>query len=144
LGRLVAKDEDEYVQLALQLASDVTALSDLRASLRDLMSKSPVCDGANFIRSLESTYRKLWRRYCKGDVPSSRHIEMLQQSVVTQEPAIKISEQARITNSRESPPGSIKINGFSPLTSSMPKVSTSTCEENGGPLNQNISSSKLS
>ncbi len=28
---LVAKDEDEYVQLVLQLASDVTVLSNLRA-----------------------------------------------------------------------------------------------------------------
>ncbi|KAL4605921.1 hypothetical protein ACB092_09G065300 [Castanea dentata] len=141
LGHLVAKNEDEYVQLALQLASDVTALSDLRAALRDRMSKSPVCDGENYILSLESTYRNMWQRYCKGDVPSSRHIEM-QQPVVTEEPDVKNSEPTRITNTRESPPASIKSNGYSPLTSSMPNVSTS--EENGGPLNQNINSGKLS
>lgn len=141
MGHLVAKNEDEYVQLALQLASDVTALSDLRAALRDRMSKSPVCDGENYILSLESTYRNMWQRYCKGDVPSSRHIEM-QQPVVTEEPDVKNSEPTRITNTRESPPGSIKSNGYSPRTSSMPNVST--CEENGGPLNQNINSGKLS
>ena len=105
------------------------------------MSKSPVCDGENYILSLESTYRNMWQRYCKGDVPSSRHIEM-QQPVVTEEPDVKNSEPTRITNSRESPPGPIKSNGYSPLTSSMPNVST--CEENGGPLNQTINSGKLS
>ncbi|KAG7961454.1 hypothetical protein I3843_09G016700 [Carya illinoinensis] len=125
LGHLVAKSEDEYVQLALQLASDTTALSNLRMSLRDLMSKSPVCDGINFTLGLESTYRKMWHRYCKGDVPSSRRMEMLQQKlVVSEELAIKISEPTRNIKSRESPPGDIKINGYSPLPQSMPNSST--------------------
>ncbi|KAJ6300230.1 hypothetical protein OIU76_021099 [Salix suchowensis] len=79
LGHLVAKNEEEYVQLALQLASDIAALSKLRMSLRDLMSKSPVCDGPNFTLGLETTYRNIWHRYCKGDVPSLRRMELLQQ-----------------------------------------------------------------
>ncbi|KAJ8493405.1 hypothetical protein OPV22_015126 [Ensete ventricosum] len=77
LGRLVAKTEEEYVKLALQLASDVSALGELRMTLRELMSKSPVCDGAKFTRGLESTYRNMWHRYCRGDVPATRHIESL-------------------------------------------------------------------
>lgn len=125
LGHLVAKTEDEYVQLALQLASDVTALSNLRMSLRDLMSKSPVCDGSNFALALESTYRSMWHRYCKGDVPSLRRMEILQQQN-SEEPATKLSEPARITNSRDDSSGSIKTNGF---PSAMVKLSTS--EENG-------------
>lgn len=124
------------------MASDITALSNLRMSLRDLMSKSPVCDGTNFARGLESTYRNMWNRYCKGDVPSLRHVEMLQQPVVTEEPTIKISEPTRSTNSRGSPLGSIKINGFGPLAPSM--LNVSTYEENGVQLNQNINSGKLS
>lgn len=79
LGHLVAKTEDEYVELALQLASDVAALSNLRMNLRDLMSNSPLCDGAKFCSSLESAYRNMWSRYCKGDVPSLKHMELLQQ-----------------------------------------------------------------
>jgi protein O-GlcNAc transferase len=141
LERLVAKNEEEYVQLALQLASDITALSNLRMSLRDLMSKSPVCDGTNFALGLESTYRNMWHRYCKGDVPSSKHMEMLQQLAVTEEPTTKILDPTSNTNSRESPPGSIKTNGFGPLP---PMLNVSTCEENGGQLNQNIKSVKLS
>lgn len=84
----------------------------------------------------------MWHRYCEGDVPSLRHMQMLEQPVVSEEPATKISEPTGNTSSREHPPGSIKINGFGPLPPSMPNVSA--CEENGGQLNQNVKSGKLS
>jgi hypothetical protein len=77
LGRLVAKTEDEYVSLALDLASDVGALQELRMSLRELMIKSPVCDGESFTRGLESAYRTMWRRYCDGDSPALKRLELL-------------------------------------------------------------------
>lgn len=127
MEHLIAKNEEDYVQLALQLASDVTALSNLRMSLRELMSKSPVCDGPKFTLGLESTYRNMWHRYCKGDVPSLRHAEMLQSQGVSEEPATNISI--------ESPPGPIKANGFNLAPPSMHSVSTS--EENGGSTNVN-------
>lgn len=125
----MAKTEDEYVQLALQLASDITALSNLRMSLRDLMSKSPVCDGLNFTLALESTYQSMWRRYCKGDVPSLRRMEILQQQHNSEEPGVKPSEPTRITNSGEDSSESIKTNGYSSVPSSMAKVFG--VEENG-------------
>ena len=112
LAHLIVKTEDEYVQLALQLASDVTALSNLRVSLWDLMIKSPVCDGPNFTLALEATYRNLWRKYCRGDMPSLRHLEMLLQQQMTEEPAAKVLEPTKIINPRENPPASVKINGF--------------------------------
>ena len=121
MGHLIAKNEDEYVQLALQLASDVTALSNLRMSLRDLMSKSPVCDGQKFALGLESTYRDMWCRYCKGDVPSSRNLKMLQEQAVPEEPVTNIFN--------EGSPNSIKSNGFNVAPRSAPNLSG--CEENG-------------
>ncbi|RDY07178.1 putative UDP-N-acetylglucosamine--peptide N-acetylglucosaminyltransferase SPINDLY, partial [Mucuna pruriens] len=132
LGHLIAKNEDEYVKLAVKLASDVSALENLRMSLRELMSKSPLCDGANFILGLESTYRQMWRRYCKGDVPSLKRMELLQQSVSTSDPSNKNSEPTRATNSSEGSPGSVKANGFSSTQS--PKHNVHSCEENGGSL----------
>ncbi|KAL3642700.1 hypothetical protein CASFOL_013515 [Castilleja foliolosa] len=75
LSNLVAKNEDEYADMALQLASDITALSKLRMKLRDLMLKSPLCNGSKFTQGLESSYRNMWRRYCKDDVPSLRRME---------------------------------------------------------------------
>ncbi|CAM6119316.1 unnamed protein product [Calypogeia fissa] len=70
LERLVARTEDEYVTKAVDLASDIPALNALRLGLRDRMLKSHLCNGPEFVRGLESTYRKLWDRYCNGDVPS--------------------------------------------------------------------------
>ncbi|XVE61445.1 hypothetical protein DITRI_Ditri06bG0040600 [Diplodiscus trichospermus] len=123
LQHLIAKNEDEYVQLALNLASDVTALQKLRTSLRDLMSKSPVCDGQNFTSGLEATYRNMWRRYCK-ELPT------------------KTSEAERITISRDANPGSVHSNGFNQVL--LPLLNLTTSEENGNQLNENTNSGKLS
>ncbi|KAG5126377.1 hypothetical protein JHK82_027212 [Glycine max] len=133
LGNLIAKNEDEYVKLALKLASDISALQNLRMSLRELMSKSPLCDGAKFIRGLESTYRQMWRRYCKGDVPALKCMELLQQPVSSNNPSSKNSEPTRATNSSEGSPESVKANGFS--STQPPKLNFLNCEENGGSLN---------
>lgn len=141
LGHLIAKNEDEYVQLALQLASDITALSTLRMSLRELMAKSPVCDGANFTLSLESTYRNMWERYCKGDVPSLRRIEMLQQQQgFCEESHAKNTEPNKVP--KEESLGTIKSNGFGPVPSSL--MNSFTCEENGSQSNKSIESGNLS
>ncbi|KAF9598632.1 hypothetical protein IFM89_028301 [Coptis chinensis] len=115
LGNLIAETEDEYVESAVHLASNVTALSELRSSLRDLMAKSPVCDGPNFILGLETTYRNLWHRYCRGDVPSLKTLEMLQRqqaAVVTDGPAVKLSPPSKITGLGDNP-AAITANGFS-------------------------------
>uniref|UniRef100_A0A9I9DX94 Probable UDP-N-acetylglucosamine--peptide N-acetylglucosaminyltransferase SPINDLY n=1 Tax=Cucumis melo TaxID=3656 RepID=A0A9I9DX94_CUCME len=129
LGHLVAKNEEEYVKLALQLASDVTALSNLRMSLRNLMSKSPVCDGPNFILGLESTYRKMWHRYCKGDVPSLRRMESVQERELIEETIT--TTESNITALKESP-ASTQSNGHCPVSSDV--LDHSPCGENGDPL----------
>lgn len=41
------------------------------------MIKSPVCDGESFTRGLESAYRSMWHRYCDGDSPALRRLEVL-------------------------------------------------------------------
>ncbi|XP_075512961.1 putative UDP-N-acetylglucosamine--peptide N-acetylglucosaminyltransferase SPINDLY isoform X1 [Primulina tabacum] len=137
LSNLVAKNEEEYVQLALQLSSDIPALSSLRMSLRNLMLKSPLCDGSKFTRGLESAYRYMWQRYCKDDVPSLRHIEMLQQKQdihsqenVSGDPAVIFIDPAKINISGNDPHAqpTIKTNGFIMEPSS--SFRTSNREEN--------------
>lgn len=129
------------MQLALQLASDIPALGELRTSLRELMAKSPLCDGTNFARHVESTYRNMWRRYCKGDVPSLKRLELLQQEQRLQqlnsneqqaldEPAPKFSDSTGISISKDGSLGSIKANGFTLGPSSILNHS-SAGEENG-------------
>lgn len=119
LGHLVARSEDEYVELALQLASDVVALSNLRMGLRDLMANSPLCDGAKFCNGLESAYRNMWSRYCKGDVPFLKRMELLQQQqqppqeqIVSEESAVEALEATKITISKGVSPEPIRANGF--------------------------------
>ncbi|PWA38733.1 UDP-N-acetylglucosamine--peptide N-acetylglucosaminyltransferase SPINDLY [Artemisia annua] len=130
LEHLVAKTEDEYIRLAIQLASDVTALSNLRMDLRNLMANSPLCNGSKFINGLESAYRDMWRGYCKGNIPSLKRMEMLQNQ----------NQTPQITSllSKDDPFGSIKENGFS---LGPPRLLTSgAIEENGSQANQSSSS----
>jgi predicted O-linked N-acetylglucosamine transferase (SPINDLY family) len=63
-GGWVAKSTDEYVEIAVQLASDITTLSSIRGTLRQKMAESPLCDGKGFTSSLEGLYRQMWERWC--------------------------------------------------------------------------------
>jgi len=67
LEALAAADEAAYVELCRRLASDVEALSALRAGLRPQLAASPLLDAAGFTRDLEAAYRAMWRAWCVGE-----------------------------------------------------------------------------
>lgn len=96
-------------------------------TLRDLMAKSPVCDGANFTHGLEDVYRSIWCRYCKGDVPASKRIELLQQQQQSVSQEASVVPLRVITSKDDSP---IKTNGFN-LVPPPPVLSLASSEENG-------------
>ena len=52
LTETIARDLDEYVELAVSLASDLPRLAALRAGLRQRMAASPLCDGKRFATNL--------------------------------------------------------------------------------------------
>lgn len=56
----VAKDQNEYVDKAVQAASNVPALSKLRQALRQQMLQSPLCNAEQFVTDLEACYSRLW------------------------------------------------------------------------------------
>lgn len=64
LERLIARDPQEYVSLAVALAEDHQELAVLRAGLRERMLASPNTDGARLTRFLEAAYAKMWKDYC--------------------------------------------------------------------------------
>jgi pentatricopeptide repeat protein len=64
LSELVARDADEYVELAVQLAQDPERLKTLRAGLREKMQASPLMDAPRMARNLEHAFREMWRRWC--------------------------------------------------------------------------------
>jgi predicted double-glycine peptidase len=68
LGRpeWIAKDPDDYVCIAADLASDLDRLTDLRRHQRSRMAASPLCDGPRYARHFEAALRSMWRHWCKG------------------------------------------------------------------------------
>ena len=62
LTETIARDLDEYVELAVSLAGDLPRLAALRAGLRQRMAASPLCDGKRFAANLMSLLHDVWQR----------------------------------------------------------------------------------
>lgn len=60
-----ATDVAGYVDLAVARASDVVALAELRAGLRDRVRASPLCDAPRFGRNLGQALRHAWTDWCE-------------------------------------------------------------------------------
>lgn len=64
LPELVAETVPQYIDIAVQLASDIPRLAQLRQSLRPRMAAAPLTDEARFVREIEEAYRAMWRHWC--------------------------------------------------------------------------------
>ena len=64
LPELVAKNKNDYVRLAIDLAGDLHKLSKLRTGLRSRMANSPICDGKKFADNFTAIMKKIWREWC--------------------------------------------------------------------------------
>lgn len=62
LPELIAQDVDEYVAIAIQLASDSNRLAALHGNLRARVAASQLMDAARFTRGLEAAYLEAWER----------------------------------------------------------------------------------
>ncbi len=62
LTETIARDLDEYVEIAAGLASDLPRLAAIRAGLRERVAASPLCDGKRFAANLAEILRGAWRR----------------------------------------------------------------------------------
>jgi predicted O-linked N-acetylglucosamine transferase (SPINDLY family) len=71
LSELAAQTPEEYVELAARWAGDLDRLAELRASLRERMSQSPLMDGQRFARHMEQAYRHMWRAWCERQGPAA-------------------------------------------------------------------------
>jgi predicted O-linked N-acetylglucosamine transferase (SPINDLY family) len=67
LTETIARDLDEYVELAVGLAEDLPRLSGIRGGLRERMARSPLCDGPRFARDLMSLLRQVWREWVEAE-----------------------------------------------------------------------------
>jgi len=66
LSRLIAATPEEYVRIAVELATDRQSLALLRTGLRSRMAASPLCDVKALANEVEGAYRLMWRRWCRS------------------------------------------------------------------------------
>jgi predicted O-linked N-acetylglucosamine transferase (SPINDLY family) len=72
LPELVAFSDDEYIDIAAQLALNPSRLAALRATLRRRMEASSLMDAPRFARNIEAAYRTMWRHWCSENPSSPR------------------------------------------------------------------------
>ena len=77
LPELAAKDADDYVRIAVELANDRDRLAQLRTTLRDRMRASPLMDITGFTRNLEDTLIDLYRRIEAEESHKSMHAKTI-------------------------------------------------------------------
>ncbi len=67
----LAKTPDQYVEIAVRLASDPAALAPLRDALHDGMLASPLCDAKSYAARWSDAVRSLWRGWCERKLAAS-------------------------------------------------------------------------
>jgi predicted O-linked N-acetylglucosamine transferase (SPINDLY family) len=72
LEDLIAETPQRYIEIAAALAQNLDRRATLRATLRERVKSSPLCDAARFARDMEGAYRDMWRRWCKR--PADRDV----------------------------------------------------------------------
>jgi predicted O-linked N-acetylglucosamine transferase (SPINDLY family) len=72
LGELCGATPESCIQIATMLARDKQRLMELRSTLRQRMTRSPLADGPRFARDLESCYRSMWSNWCESTSAASR------------------------------------------------------------------------
>lgn len=74
LGELIARTTEEYIEIAIRLASASEELNRLRRNMRSLFRDTGLSDGASFTRIVEQTYRLRWREWCADATGSPRAV----------------------------------------------------------------------
>ena len=62
VAELIASSPDEYIEIAVRLATDPQRLASLRRELRGKLLASRLVDGPAFTRELEAAFAEMWRR----------------------------------------------------------------------------------
>jgi len=71
LEELVAQGPEDYVARAVEWATALDWLSELRQGLRARVAASPLCDGPRFATHLLEALRGVWREWCEAMNKSS-------------------------------------------------------------------------
>ena len=64
LSELIADSPEGYISRAATLAADRSRLSELRATMRERVRSSLLCNSRTFTHNLEVAYRTMWHQWC--------------------------------------------------------------------------------
>jgi predicted O-linked N-acetylglucosamine transferase (SPINDLY family) len=67
----ITGSREEYVRVAVDLASDPRRLEALRGELRAGLLASPLLDHRGVTRELEIAFRGMWQRWCQAQTGGS-------------------------------------------------------------------------
>ena len=60
----IAASQEEYVDIAVMLATDLQKLSAMRDGMREAMRASLLMDETGYVREVENAYREMWQQWC--------------------------------------------------------------------------------
>jgi len=60
-----ASTPDEYFARAVALSRNTEALAKIRASMRQRMADSTLCNAKAYAAGVEAAYRRMWRKWCR-------------------------------------------------------------------------------
>jgi predicted O-linked N-acetylglucosamine transferase (SPINDLY family) len=66
LDEFIAGSREEYIEIAIRLAGDLSYLTELRSSLRDKIVASPVGNPSLYVGAVEYLYRDIWTKWCSA------------------------------------------------------------------------------
>jgi predicted O-linked N-acetylglucosamine transferase (SPINDLY family) len=69
MRELITKTKEEYVNLAVKLATDPDRYKKIREKLAENRLKAPLFDTKRFSRNLEKAYEEVWKNYLSGKKP---------------------------------------------------------------------------
>ena len=72
LDDCVATGHDSFVAAAKTQIGARAYLTEQRATLRDKLLQSPLCDHAGYAKAVEERYREMWERWCAHDPDADR------------------------------------------------------------------------
>jgi predicted O-linked N-acetylglucosamine transferase (SPINDLY family) len=72
MPELIARTEDEYVQIAAELAQDAARLTATRSGLRERAQTGPLMDAKRFTTHMEQAYRGMWQTWCRSEAAEGK------------------------------------------------------------------------
>jgi protein O-GlcNAc transferase len=75
LSELVARDDEDYLRLAKELAQKPEYLADVKRRIRESSKTSPLFDSTRYTRNLEALYRVMWKRHTAGLPPAAIDVD---------------------------------------------------------------------